>query len=58
MTSGNECGGPMIGPVGNGDSGSLYGEDLVGSTTQVPPGGKAGWQFTAPAGTVITAVSY
>ena len=58
MTSGNECGGPMIGPVGSGDTGSLYGEDLVGSTTQVPSGGEAGWQFTAPAGTVITGVSY
>jgi len=38
MTSGNECGGPMIGPVGSGDSGSLYAEDLVGSTTEIPSG--------------------
>jgi hypothetical protein len=58
MTSGNECGGPMIGPVGSGDSGSLYAEDLTGSATQVPAGGEAGWKFTAPSGTTITAVSY
>jgi hypothetical protein len=58
MTSGNECGGPMIGPVGSGDTGSLYGEDLVGSSTLVTSGSEAGWSFTAPTGTVITAVSY
>jgi hypothetical protein len=58
MTSGNECGGPLIGPVGSGDTGSLFGEDLVGSSTLVPSGSEAGWQFTAPAGTVITGVSY
>jgi hypothetical protein len=58
MTLGNECGGPLIGPVGSGNTGSLYGEDLVGSTTEVPSGSEAGWQFTAPTGTVIMAVSY
>ena len=58
MASGNECGGPMIGPVGSGDGGSLYGEDLVGSSTLVSSGSEAGWQFTAPTGTTITAVSY
>jgi len=58
MTSGNLCGGPMIGPAGSGDSGSLYGEDLVGSATEVPSGAETGWTFTAPAGTVITGVSY
>jgi len=58
MTSGNECGGPLIGPVGSGDSSSLFGEDLVGSSTLVPSGSEAGWQLTAPAGTVITGVSY
>jgi hypothetical protein len=58
MTSGNDCGGPMIGPVGSGDTGSLYGEDLVGSTTEAASGSEAGWEFTAPNGTDITAVSY
>ena len=58
MTSGNQCGGPMIGPVGGGDAGALYGEDLVGSTNSVPAGAQAGWSFTAPAGMTITAVSY
>jgi hypothetical protein len=58
MTSGNECGGPMIGPVGSGDTGSLYGEDLVGSSTLVTSGSESGWSFTAPTGTVITGVSY
>jgi hypothetical protein len=58
MTSGNQCGGPMIGPIGGGDAGALYGEDLVGFTNSVPAGAQAGWSFTAPAGTTITAVSY
>ena len=58
MTSGNQCGGPTIGPLGGGDPGALYGEDLVGSTAHSPSGAQAGWSFTAPAGTTITAVSY
>jgi hypothetical protein len=58
MTSGNECGGPMIGPLDGGDSGALYGEDLIGSTVHSPSGAQAGWTFTAPAGTTITTVSY
>ena len=58
MTSGNQCGGPMIGPVGGGDPGARYGEDLAGSTNSVPAGAQTGWSFTAPAGTTITAVSY
>jgi hypothetical protein len=58
MTSGNQCGGPMIGPLDGGDTGALYGEDLVGSTVHSPNGGQAGWTFTAPAGTTVTTVSY
>ena len=58
MVSGNQCGGPMIGPAGGGDVGALFGEDLVGFTSSVPTGAQAGWSFTAPAGTTITAVSY
>jgi hypothetical protein len=58
MTSGNQCGGPSIGPLNGGDPGALYGEDLIGSTAHSPSGAQAGWSFTAPAGTTITAVSY
>ena len=58
LTSGNQCGGPMIGPLGGGDPGALYGEDLLGSTESVPAGAQAGWSFTAPAGTTIASVSY
>ena len=58
MTSGNQCGGPMIGPTGGGDAGSLFGEDLVGSSSTVPSGDQAGWELTAPVGSTITAVSY
>jgi len=50
--------GPMIGPLNGGDPGALYGEDLVGSIVHSPTGAQAGWSFTAPAGTTITAVSY
>ena len=58
ITSGNQCGGPLIGPVGSGDPGALFGEDLVGSVSSVPAGARAGWSFTAPVGTTITGVSY
>ena len=58
MTSGNQCGGPTIGPLGGGDPGAIFGEDLIGSTVHSPSGAQAGWSFTAPAGTTITAVSY
>ena len=58
MTSGEQCGGPAIGPAGSGDPGALYGEDLVGSTSPVPPGARTGWQLVAPPGTTITAISY
>jgi hypothetical protein len=58
MSSGNQCGGPLIGPLSGGDTGALYGEDLAGSTSPVPAGAQAGWSFTAPANTTITAISY
>jgi hypothetical protein len=58
MTSGNECGGPADGPAGSGDSGALYGEDLVGSSADISPNAQAGWSFTAPAGTTISSISY
>jgi hypothetical protein len=58
MSAGNQCGGPPIGPVGGGDTGALYGEDLTGSASNTASGAQAGWSFTAPAGATITAVSY
>jgi hypothetical protein len=58
MASGNQCGGPLIGPLNGGDPGALYGEDLIGSPVHSPSGAQAGWSFTAPAGTTITTVSY
>jgi hypothetical protein len=58
LTSGNQCGGPAIGPLAGGDPGALYGEDLVGASAHSPSGAQAGWTFTAPAGTTITAISY
>jgi hypothetical protein len=58
LSSGNECGGPASGPLGITDQGALYGEDLVGSTAQIPNGAQAGWTLTAPSGTEIAAVSY
>jgi hypothetical protein len=58
LSSANACGGPAIGPLAGGDPGALYGEDLVGASAHIPSGAQAGWSFTAPAGTTITAVSY
>jgi hypothetical protein len=58
LSSANACGGPAIGPLAGGDPGALYGEDLVGAPAHIPSGAQAGWTFTAPAGTTITAVSY
>ena len=58
LSSANACGGPAIGPLAGGDPGALYGEDLVGATAHSPSGAQAGWTFTAPAGTTITAISY
>ena len=58
LSSANACGGPAIGPLAGGDPGALYGEDLVGASAHSPSGAQAGWTFTAPAGTTITAISY
>jgi hypothetical protein len=57
MTAGNQCGGPADGNNQTGTSGTLYGEDTEGGTF-VTSGSKAGWDFTAPAGTVVTGVTY
>jgi hypothetical protein len=55
---GQACGGPAVGPVGAGDPGSLYAEDILNSPADIPSGAVAGWTFTAPAGTTISAITY
>ena len=56
--TGNLCGGPQIGPVDGENEGGLYAQDVLMSPTNMPDGSHAGWTFTAPAGTTITAISY
>ena len=58
LATGNQCGGPAIGPLDASHSGALYGEDILNSSTNIPDGSRAGWTFAAPAGTTITAISY
>jgi len=62
FTMGNNCGGPSgseIGPLDGSNQGALYAEDILGSgAASIPNGSQAGWIFTAPAGTTITAISY
>jgi hypothetical protein len=59
MTTGNECGpGGAYGPAGGfGDTGALYAQDIIAGA-QAASGTDAGWQFTAPSGTLISAISY
>ena len=63
IATGNHCGAdgtqaigpnPTLGPT---ETGALYSQDILG-TAEPPDQSTAGWQFTAPSGTVITAVSY
>jgi hypothetical protein len=58
FASGNQCGGPQIGPLDAGRQGSLYAEDILSSAAGTPNGSRAGWTFSAPAGSLITAISY
>ena len=58
FATGNLCGGPAVGPVDGGNTGSLYAEDILGSAALIPDGARAGWTFNAPPGTTITAISY
>ena len=58
LATGNLCGGPAIGPVDGANQGGLYAQDILGSPTNMPDGSHAGWTFTAPTGTTITAISY
>jgi hypothetical protein len=58
FATGNLCGGPAIGPVDGSDQGALYAQDNLNSSALIPDGARAGWTFTAPPGTTITAISY
>ena len=61
FTTGNNCGGPAgseVGPLDNSNHGALYAEDTLGSNTNMPDGTRAGWTFTAPPDTTITAIRY
>jgi hypothetical protein len=58
FTAGNLCGGPAMGPVDGSNQGALYAEDILNSPASIPDGARAGWTFTAPPGTTITAISY
>jgi hypothetical protein len=56
---GNICGGPAVGPLGDGNQGALFAQDNTEATgTHIAGGAHAGWSFTAPTGTTVTAVSY
>ncbi len=67
LAVGNQCGGPLVGQTTPGagshftsptnDEGALYAQD-VSNDTVTPAGTQAGWTFTAPAGTTITAVTF
>jgi len=60
FTTANNCGGPSgseVGPLDGSTQGALYAEDTLLSP-DMPDGSRAGWTFTAPAGTTIAAISY
>jgi hypothetical protein len=61
FTTGNNCGGSAgseVGPLDNSNQGALYAEDILSSPTNMPDGTRAGWTFTAPPDTTITAIRY
>jgi hypothetical protein len=62
MSTGNECApGDVAGPSNPlfPDVGALYGQDIEGnSADQAASNTYAGWQFTAPSGTAVSAVNY
>jgi hypothetical protein len=58
FVTGNLCGGPAIGPLDGGNQGALYAEDILNSAAHIPDGARAGWTFTAPPGTTISAITY
>jgi len=61
FTTANNCGGPSgseVGPLDGSNQGALYAEDTLSSSTNMPDGTRAGWTFTAPPDTTITAIRY
>jgi hypothetical protein len=54
----NACGGAEIGPTDGSDQGALVAQDILNAPANIPNGAAAGWTFTAPAGTTITAIRY
>ena len=61
FATGNNCGGPAgseMGPLDDSNQGALYAEDVLSSPTNMPDGTRAGWIFTAPPDTTITAIRY
>jgi hypothetical protein len=59
LSIGNACGGVFESGPGDGTNrGALWAEDILSSSTNVPNGSRAGWTFSAPAGTTITALTY
>jgi len=60
FTTANNCGGPNgseIGPLDGSNQGALYAQDSL-LTPDMPDDSRAGWMFTAPPGTTITAIRY
>jgi hypothetical protein len=58
FANGDLCGGSAMGRVDGGNQGGVYAEDILNSPATLPDGSRAGWTFTAPAGTAITAITY
>ncbi len=59
LTVGDMCGGPAVGPLGAGNQGSLSAQDNTEAPgTHIEGGARAGWSFTVPLATTVTAVSY
>lgn len=67
LNAGQLCGGPATGspPISDEpgtilyqDQGAMYAHDNLNSSTIMNTGDRAGWLFTAPASTTITAISY
>lgn len=59
LSTGNACGGVFESGPGDGTNrGALWAEDILSSSTNIPNGSHAGWTFTAPAGTTISALTY
>lgn len=58
LAIGDRCGGPAIGAADGSHDGALYAQDIRSVPVDIADRSRAGWTFTAPAGTTITAISY